>query len=148
MSDAMSDAERRLVRLIRSTWAAIDRKDWDRYAAAFSDQGTFTIMGQTRTGREAIADGPARDLSRYEVLQHLVMNEIVEIDGDRARGQWYAVAIHVPAAADPAAHADVGLRYEFEAAREADGWRFTAVELFPLWTSGLSFAIEDAPDRT
>jgi uncharacterized protein (TIGR02246 family) len=137
---------REISRLIRSTWAAIDRKDWAGYAAAFTEDGEFEIMGQRRTGREAIVAGPARDLAKYDRLQHIVTNEIVDVDGDGADGQWYAIAVHVPVAAEPASHADVGLRYRFRARREADGWRFAEVVLDVLWTSGMSFGIEDHAD--
>ena len=130
-------------RLILRTWASIDRHDWDGYAAGFLEDGVFEILGQRRHGREEIVAGPARDLARYAHLQHLVMNEVIEIDGDEARGQWYAIAIHVPTAADISAHADVGLYYTFAAARGSDGWQFSEVTVRPVWSSGLPFGIVD-----
>lgn len=138
--------ERDIKELIRSGWAAIDRKDWDAYANVFAPDGEFEIMGQRRRGREEIVAGPARDLAKYDALQHLVMNELVDVDGDSAEGRWYAVAIHVPDAADPASHADVGLRYGFRARRGEDGWRFAEVVVTVLWTAGTSFAIADHDD--
>ena len=139
-------AERAIVRLIRQTWAAIDRKDWDAYADGFAEDGEFEIMGQRRKGRAEIVAGPARDLARYDGLQHLVMNEIVDVDGDRAAGRWYAVAVHVPDGSDPGVHADVGLHYRFQARREGDTWRFAEVTIQIIWTSGMSFGIEERPD--
>jgi uncharacterized protein (TIGR02246 family) len=139
-------AERTIVRLIRQTWAAIDRKDWDAYADGFAEDGEFEIMGQRRKGRAEIVAGPARDLAKYDGLQHLVMNEIVDVDGDRAAGRWYAVAVHVPDGSDPGVHADVGLHYRFQARREGDAWRFAEVTIQIIWTSGMSFGIEERPD--
>jgi uncharacterized protein (TIGR02246 family) len=139
-------AERDIVRLIRDTWAAIDRKDWDAYADGFAEDGEFEIMGQRRKGRDEIVAGPARDLAKYDGLQHLVMNEIVDVDGDHAAGQWYAIAVHVPGASDPGTHADVGLRYRFKARREDDAWRFEEAVIDIIWTSGMSFGIEERPD--
>jgi uncharacterized protein (TIGR02246 family) len=136
-------AERDVVRLIRDAWAAIDRKDWDAYADAFAPDGEFEILGQRRKGRDEIVAGPARDLVKYDRLQHLVMNEIVDVAGDLATGQWYAIAVHVPDASDPGTHADVGLLYHFTARRDARAWRFTEVSLAPIWTAGISFAIEE-----
>jgi uncharacterized protein (TIGR02246 family) len=138
-------SERDIVRLIRETWAAIDRKDWDAYAAGFAEDGEFEIMGQRRKGREEIVAGPARDLAKYDGLQHFVMNEIVEVDGDRASGQWYAMAVHVPDAADPGTHADVGLRYRFKVRRDDGEWRFEEAVIDIVWTSGMSFGIEERP---
>jgi uncharacterized protein (TIGR02246 family) len=139
-------AERDIVRLIRDAWAAIDRKDWDSYANAFAEDGEFEIMGQRRKGREEIVAGPARDLARYDGLQHLVMNEVVDVDGDRAAGQWYAIAVHVPDASDPGTHADVGLRYRFKARRQDERWQFEEAVIEIIWTSGMSFGIEERSD--
>jgi uncharacterized protein (TIGR02246 family) len=136
--------ERDIRALIRGGWAAIDRKDWDTYANAFAADGVFEIMGQRRHGREEIVAGPARDLAHFAALQHVITNEIVEVDGDEAHGQWYAIAVHVPSAEEPDRHADVGLRYRFTARRTDEGWRLADVALEPLWTSGLSFDIPDA----
>jgi uncharacterized protein (TIGR02246 family) len=145
MSDVLQ-AERDIVRLIRDTWAAIDRKDWNGYADGFAEDGEFEIMGQRRRGREEIVSGPARDLAKFDCLQHLVMNEIVDVDGDRASGQWYAIAVHVPDGSDPSAHADVGLRYRFKVRRELVGWRFEEAVIDVIWTSGMSFGIEERPE--
>jgi uncharacterized protein (TIGR02246 family) len=144
MSDTLQ-AERDIVRLIRDTWAAIDRKDWDGYADGFAEDGEFEIMGQRRKGRAEIVSGPARDLAKFDGLQHLVMNEIVDVDGDRGSGQWYAIAVHVPDGSNPGTHADVGLRYRFKVRREPVGWRFEEAVIDIIWTSGMSFGIEERP---
>ena len=73
-------------RLILRTWASIDRHDWDGYAAGFREDGIFEILGQRRHGRAEIVAGPARDLAKYEQLQHLVMNEVIEVEGDDGAG--------------------------------------------------------------
>ena len=144
-TDVLQD-ERDIVRLIRDTWAAIDRKDWDAYANGFAEDGEFEIMGDRRKGRADIAAGPGRDLAKFDGLQHLVMNEIVDVDGDRGTGQWYAIAVHVPDASDPGTHADVGLRYRFKVRRDDGAWRFEEAVIDVIWTSGMSFGIEERPD--
>jgi len=139
-------AERDIVRLIRDTWAAIDRKDWGAYADAFAEDGEFEIMGQRRKGRDEIVSGPARDLAKYDGLQHLVMNEIIDVDGDRAGGQWYAIAVHVLDGSKPGVHADVGLRYRFKVRRDDGRWRFEEAVIDVIWTGGSTFGIEEHPD--
>lgn len=130
--------------LIVSAWAAIDRQDWDAYAGAFAEDGEFEIMGQRRRGRSEIVAGPARDLAKYDILQHIVTNVAAHVNADEADGQWYAIAVHVPDASDPARHADVGLRYRFRASRGSEGWRFSEVVLEVLWSSGIAFEIDHA----
>jgi uncharacterized protein (TIGR02246 family) len=139
------EAERDIVRLIRDAWAAIDHKDWDGYANSFTEDGEFEIQGQRRHGREEIVAGPARDLAKFDRLQHLIMNELVNVDGDRATGSWYAIAVHVPDGDDPSAHADVGLHYRFQAHKGNDGWRLTEAVIEEVWTSGMTFAIAARP---
>jgi SnoaL-like protein len=103
----------------------------------------FEILGQRRHGRDEIVAGPARDLAGYHALQHIITNELVDVDGDEAAGQWYAIAVHVPDGAQPRRHADVGLRYRFTAKRRDEGWRLADVALEVLWTAGLSFGIDE-----
>ena len=146
MSIDVIQAERDIVRLIRSAWAAIDAKDWDTYANAFTEDGEFEIMGQRRHGRAEIVAGPARDLAKYDGLQHLIMNELVTVDGDSASGSWYAIAIHVPDNAELGAHADVGLRYTFQARRTAGAWGLSEAVIDVIWTSGMGFGVEQKPD--
>ena len=147
MGSDVIQAERDIVRLIRDMWAAIDRKDWDAYANGFAEDGEFEIMGQRRKGREEIVAGPARDLAKYDRLQHLIMNELVDVDGERATGSWYAIAVHVPDGSCPGVHADVGLRYGFHASRRDGMWRLTEVVIEVIWTGGMSFAVEASPDE-
>jgi uncharacterized protein (TIGR02246 family) len=134
--------ERDIRAVIRSGWAAIDRKDWEGYASAFARDGVFEILGQRRHGRDEIVAGPARDLAGYDRLQHIITNELVDVAGDEATGQWYAIAVHVPDAAQPERHADVGLRYRFRARRTDEGWRLADVALEVLWSAGMEFGID------
>lgn len=143
MGDNVIDRERDIVRLIRSTWAALDSKDWTTYSEGFTEDGEFVIAGQSRKGHSEIAAGPARDLDKYDALQHFVMNELVHVDGRQAKGSWYAIAIHVPDRDAPGVHADVGLRYAFHAMCEGGRWRFLRVMVEPVWTAGAHFTIAE-----
>jgi uncharacterized protein (TIGR02246 family) len=135
--------EREIRTLMLSFGAALDRKDWTAYAATFAEDGEFEIMGQRRSGREAIAAGPARDLAKFAGLQHLVANQTVDVAGDAASGQWYLLGIHIPDGEHRDRHADIGGCYRYRARRTPDGWRFSEVWLEVLWTSGMSFAIDE-----
>lgn len=123
---------------------ALDDKDWTAYGETFVPDGTFTIMGQTRHGREAITAGPARDLERYARLQHFSANHRIRVDGDEAQATHYLIGVHVPDGAQPAQHADIGGRYDCRCVRTPEGWRFADVVLTVLWTAGGEFRIEPA----
>ena len=140
--------DERAIRALGLAFAgAIDRKEWATYAATFAEDGSFDIEGQVRTGLEAITAGPARDLAKFDRLQHHVSNQVVEVEGDEATGGWYVIAVHVPDADRPFEHADLGARYRFRCQRTADGWRFAEVTLRVAWTGGVDlFRVEDVPE--
>jgi uncharacterized protein (TIGR02246 family) len=147
----MSDRVQRLIDeadirdLILRFAQALDAKDWRGYAETFAPDAVFEIMGQHRSGRDAIAAGPERDLQRYDRLQHFVANQVVQVDGDVARGRWYVIAIHIPDAGAPDRHADAGARYRFVAHRTGEDWHFSEVVLEMVWTAGMEFRIEEDP---
>jgi uncharacterized protein (TIGR02246 family) len=136
--------ERAIRELLHAFVHGLDGKDWDGYAATFAPDGTFEIMGQRRTGREEIAAGPARDLARFDRLQHFLTNVVIRVDGDDATAQAYLLGVHVPEAADTSTHADIGARYRYRCRRTDEGWRFASVKLEIVWSGGLSFVIQPA----
>jgi uncharacterized protein (TIGR02246 family) len=147
----MSDALQRLLdeadirELMLAFGRALDAKDWAAYGDVFTDDGQFEILGQRRHGRDEIVAGPARDLQRFDVLQHVLTNLSVQVDGDAATASAYLIGVHVPSAAEPDQHADVGAQYTYEVRRTAEGWRFSSVALAVLWTAGLPFGVEPKP---
>jgi uncharacterized protein (TIGR02246 family) len=124
---------------------ALDAKDWAAYGETFTEDGTFEIFGQRRVGREEIAAGPARDLSRFHRTQHFSTNHVISVDGDTATASSYMLAVHIPDGDDPSVHADIGGSYRCQCARTADGWRFRHVAVEVWWTAGVPFAIEPEP---
>jgi uncharacterized protein (TIGR02246 family) len=122
---------------------ALDEKDWGAYAASFTEDGVFEILGQRRVGRDEIAAGPARDLTRFHRTQHFSTNHVIAVDGDAATAQSYMLAVHVPDAGEPGVHADIGGCYRCECRRTAEGWRFAQVALEVFWTAGAPFGLED-----
>jgi uncharacterized protein (TIGR02246 family) len=121
----------------------LDAKDWEAYAATFADDGVFEIFGQQRVGREAIAAGPARDLTRFARTQHYSVNHVIAVSGDEADARASLLAVHIPDLSRPAEHADVGGVYHCTCLRTGEGWRFRHVRLEILWTAGTDFTAPD-----
>jgi uncharacterized protein (TIGR02246 family) len=80
-----------------------DRRDGAGMAALFTDNGRLASYdGEPgaapplfdRRGREAIGKAMA-GLNRYEVTTHLLGQQSVTIDGDRATGETYCLAHHI-----------------------------------------------------
>lgn len=144
----MSADQAAIRELLLSYPRALDARDWNAYADAFAPDGTFEIMGQVRTGREDIAAGPARDLTRFDRTQHLVTNQEIAVDGDTATARQYVLAIHVPDGAAPDQHADIGGCYDCDCVRTDEGWKFARVRLEIWWTAGVPFRIDPEPAAT
>jgi uncharacterized protein (TIGR02246 family) len=116
---------------------ALDEKDWRGYAATFDDDCEFVVLGQTRVGREEIAAGPERDLSRFPRTQHLHTNQIITVNGDEAAARVYCIAVHVLDEEDRTQHYTIGIRYDATCRRTEQGWRFTRLGFDEvLWISG------------
>jgi uncharacterized protein (TIGR02246 family) len=133
-------------RLLLTFGAALDSKDWRAYAETFTEDGVFEIMGQQRRGHEEIAAGPARDLERYERLQHFSTNHMIDVDGDTATASHYLIGVHVPESAEGSQHADLGGRYLCECRRTEHGWKLSSARLEILWNAGAQFRIESPGD--
>jgi uncharacterized protein (TIGR02246 family) len=127
---------------------ALDDKDWDAYAGTFTEDGVFEIFGQRRVGRAEIAAGPARDLTRFDRTQHFSTNHVIAVDGDEATARSYLFGVHLPDAAQPGRHADIGGSYRCACRRTDEGWKFSHVALDVWWNAGTTFGIEDAPTAT
>jgi uncharacterized protein (TIGR02246 family) len=134
-------------RLLLGFGAALDSKDWQAYAETFTQDGVFEIMGQKRTGRVEIAAGPARDLERYDRLQHYSTNHVIEVDGDTATASHYLIGVHVPDGDQHSRHADVGGRYLCECRRTAAGWKLSSARIEVIWSSGQEWGIEPHDDE-
>ena len=89
----------------------IDRMDFDLVAAcyhpdAYDDHGTF--QGNVPEFVEMCKGF----LPRFVVTQHFMGNLLIEVEGDTARAETYAVAYHRKELADGSGHDDVfGIRY-------------------------------------
>lgn len=69
----------------------IDSRDWDGYAALFTEDASldFGPIG-TYDGREAVRHFAEHVVGEeHPFLAHMVHNPLIEIDGERATGQWY-----------------------------------------------------------
>ncbi|WP_046732075.1 nuclear transport factor 2 family protein [Streptomyces humi] len=116
---------------------ALDDKDWQGYAADYTEDGVLAIgPGITHTGRDGMAEFVAASLGRYAGTHHLSTNHAITVDGDSATTRSYLVAAHVLDADDPYRHADGAGWYRCELRRTADGWRFTHVTLEIRYLSG------------
>jgi ketosteroid isomerase-like protein len=123
------EIERDILRTLYAYGHAIDAGDEDRWVDCFTADGRFSASGRDRAklgfdvrGREDLADFVSRHTRRPDVFhQHVVVEPLVEVDGDRATCVSYFLVLMRH---ERAVHVRAFGRYEDELRREADGvWR-------------------------
>ena len=120
--EAAPDDRTDLLERLRRLQKAIDTRDWDTIRATFTEDGS----GYGQTGLDAIVATMQAHLGGVGATQHLLGNERVEVDGDRARTRSYVRVHHVGAGPMEGAFFEVMGEYDDRWARTADGWRLTS----------------------
>jgi 3-phenylpropionate/cinnamic acid dioxygenase small subunit len=122
-----------VMELVNRYGRAMDRRDWDAFAAVFAEDATAdytSVIARTRRedtttpeaavlrGRAAIVEWMQAARVNGETLLHFMTNHIVEVDGDRAT-LWNYV------------HERQGAygSYAIEAVRTDEGWRIRSLVL-------------------
>ena len=103
----------------------VDRRDLDLVAACFAPDAAYE--GSLGSGGIDVVLAALRErMPRYRTTMHFLTNPIVEVDGDRASCETYALVYHRLESEDDAEDFIVGVRYVDELARRPDGWRITS----------------------
>ena len=128
--DALAD-RLAIVDLLHRYATGLDTKDWDLLASGFTADG--------------VADYGA--LGGLDASQHIITNEVIELDGDRATARCYFQAQHVFTGAEGGDNFLVGGTYDDEIVRTVDGWRIRHRTLTATWTDGNPAVFEAAAAR-
>ena len=144
----MTDAEDRqaLADLVTAYARGCDRRRPEEVASLYTDDGGFAIVDAGSvpereagvepieiSGYDRMVAGFSR-LSRYEHTFHMLGQQTVDLDGDRATGECYCLAHHVEIADDGSRSVMImHIRYQDRYARTADGWKFEHRTLMVDW---------------
>jgi len=103
----------------------VDRGDLELVASCFTPDASYE--GALASGTIADALDRLRDaMARYDGTMHFVGNQLIEIDGDTASSETYAVAYHRLTESGEVKLFTVGVRYLDELTRAGDEWRIRA----------------------
>ncbi len=142
--DVQELADREAIREVRYRFgAALDTRDWEQFAALFTDDATgdFTSVGATGAAspKDAIV-GMFRAAFRLPVdrlaTQQIISNVLVDVQGDTATSSSYLEGHHrLPG---HAGGDDVTLRarYDDHLVRTRDGWRIGRTTLTVISVTG------------
>ena len=100
----------------------VDRRDLTLVAACFVPGAAYE--GSLGHGTiETALDGLHARMSRYTSTMHFIGNQHIELDGDRATSETYALAYHQFEADGLPQLRIVAVRYFDELVRRGDAWR-------------------------
>jgi len=127
-----------IARLIRTYAHGVDRRDWDLVRSCFSDDAE--AQGSRSTGPiEPYLAALRPGVEFYPTTMHFMGNQLVELDGDTAQVETYAVAYHWKdevAGTDHPENLVVGVRDLDTVQRRQEGWRITRRQVAPDWRTG------------
>ena len=118
-------ADRLAISDFLTTYAhAVDTKDWELYRSLFTDDAEidYTAAGGIQGTVDEVVAWMTTTMEMFSATQHLVSNEMVSIDGDRAtaRAMFFNP---MQFAGDDAPYFDCGGWYNHELVRDGDGWK-------------------------
>jgi hypothetical protein len=115
-------------------WAC-DNKDWGLLASVFTSDAhlDYSSTGGPAGGREEVVGWLRESLSQLPVIQHVVSNFQIDVQGDRAMGR----AMFYTAARLPGLEVmlTTGGYYDLDFRREADDWKITRLFEDNRWMS-------------
>jgi uncharacterized protein (TIGR02246 family) len=104
---------------------SVDARDMERYATCFTDDVEVTgFSGGAISGLATYVAWVGGALSKYSHTHHLIGNQVVIIDGDRAHLRSYVQAMHV-LVAEPDTMVGLWGIYDDRVVRTPDGWKIT-----------------------
>jgi len=102
----------------------VDRRDLAQVAACFRPDAAYE--GSLGSGSIEVALTALRErMPRYRTTMHFLTNPLIELAGDLATCETYALVYHRLETDDDVEDFIVGVRYLDDLARDADGWRIT-----------------------
>lgn len=117
---------------------ALDGRDRDAMRACFAPDGVLSMMSLGDfVGVDAIEQALGI-IGALDLTQHVITNQLVVVDGDRATMESYIIATHVKHDHPGGALFTAGGSYFDDLARTAGEWRIARRTAKMLWMTGNS----------
>ena len=144
---ALIEDERAIIRLQTAYGYYVDKAQWDEAADLFAPDATLEIAARGLICGQARIRGYLKCLPSLvpgAVFNHMQLQPLVTLDGDRAMGRWRAIMeVAVPDASGQPPRALVGeATYENAYVREGGLWKIARLHCFVTyyadWHEGLA----------
>lgn len=116
---------------------ALDTRDWELLRSLFTEDAYADFgQGEAFEGVENILAGSSAVMDLLEHTQHIIGNQEISIDGDRASGQNLLIgSAFSPTKAGAPTLCEYGV-YTDEYTRTSEGWRISRKVLTVSWCEG------------
>jgi len=121
-NDAQREHEPAIRRLLAEYCHAYDDGRSDDFGALFTDDATFTVMGATTEGRDAIRSAIGTRAPDQPPGQHVTYNSVIEVADDGATARARTDFCYLTKK-DGALSISTAGRYHDELRRDPDRWR-------------------------
>ena len=129
--------DKQALRELAQTYAsAVDRRDYARFAATFTDDGHLSGPNFSYNKRVEIESNIAA-IEQFSATQHHVTNQLVTIVGDSASGETYCTAGHIYEKDGLQRKMDMAIRYQDKFIRQDMGWKIKSRVLEVDWVQDL-----------
>ena len=123
---------------------AVDRRDWDLFRTVFTPDARidYTQVGGAAGSLDEVVGFLSKVMPMFEVMQHLISNIEIDIDGDEAK---VTAMVYNPLKLPDTEVWATGGWYHHELVRTPDGWRSRSLVEEAGWFHGIP-APESSPD--
>ncbi|MCW5891985.1 MAG: nuclear transport factor 2 family protein [bacterium] len=118
--------------LVVGYFLAVDRRDWEAVRGCFSDDAELDYA-VFRGPRDEVLAAIQRGLAFFESTMHFGGNVLVELAGDVARCESYAVCYHRHHDGDRLVDRVCALHYRDALARDGEVWRIRRRRVTFVW---------------
>ena len=119
---------------VRYSMYCDDNYNPDGIASLFTEDGVWDAGPRgVGNGREGIRKFFAGQSEMISFAVHMVMNPIIEVDGDTAKGTWYFLGASTVVEGNQALWASV--QYDEEYVRVNGEWKFKSLKVSPLFVT-------------
>jgi ketosteroid isomerase-like protein len=118
--------------LVTRLYVLLDEGRYDELGSVYAQDVELEFPSGPMRGLDHVTEVARRRGARYDRVQHISADVLVDLDGDAARVRSNHWAVHV----HPGGRFEAGLVHHFDAARTAVGWRLTRGRADVVWRSG------------
>jgi ketosteroid isomerase-like protein len=116
---------------------AQDRKDWNGLHSFLTEESTFASPRfGLQQGPAAIEANVKRALAHIDATLHVIVGEVVEVNGDRATATFYVNAHHLKRGVEGGEYFTNRSVHKDDLVRTVNGWKIKHVQAKAWWGEG------------